>query len=175
MLLRTDGALSRRNCLASAGFFALALSGLAREGQAQDAAPLLRVLGPSGEEKALSEADIAALPWVEIETHTRWTDGVKHFRGPRLRDVLALTGLDHRDAEGGFLAMVALNDFRINVPMTDVRDFDPILAREMDGEIMRVRDYGPLWLVYPRDDYPELQDALFDERWIWQLSEIVIR
>ncbi len=44
----------------------------------------------------------------------------------------------------------------------------------MNGKPMRVRDKGPLWLVYPRDQRAELQNAVMDERWIWQLFEITV-
>ncbi len=44
----------------------------------------------------------------------------------------------------------------------------------MDGKRLTVRDKGPYWLVYPRDEFTELKDARFDHRWAWQLKEISI-
>ncbi|WP_428927882.1 molybdopterin-dependent oxidoreductase [Marinibacterium sp. SX1] len=114
------------------------------------------------------------LDWHEVRTQTAWTSGVHVFRGPLLRDVLALASTDPA-LRTGRLDMRAINDFEVTVPARDAWDHHPILARTMDGQMMRVRDKGPLWLVYPRDDNPHLQTAEFDERWIWQLSEIAIR
>ena len=141
---------------------------------AQGADPVLRITG-QGNMTTLDEAGINALPWHEITTSTRWTEGVQTFRGPLLRDVLMAGGLAREDLAGRSLVMTALNDFRVTVAADDAWAYDPILAREMNGTLMRVRDKGPLWLIYPRDQNPELQNAVMDERWIWQLSGIEIR
>lgn len=141
---------------------------------ARTARAMLTITEPSGNVRALEEADIAALPWQEITTQTRWTEGVQTFRGPFLKDVLTGGGMSRSDLAGRNLLMKALNDFGIVVPADDAWNYDPILAREMNGKLMRVRDKGPLWLVYPRDQRPELQNAVMDERWIWQLFEITV-
>jgi hypothetical protein len=40
--------------------------------------------------------------------------------------------------------------------------------------VMTMRDKGPLWIVYPRDDYSVLHDARYDSRWVWQLNKLHI-
>ncbi|ABL72803.1 molybdopterin-dependent oxidoreductase [Paracoccus denitrificans] len=135
---------------------------------------MLTITEPSGRVRELRDEDIAALPWQELTTQTRWTEGVQTFRGPFLKDVLTSGGLSRPDLAGRNLLMRALNDFGIVVPADDAWNYDPILAREMNGKPMRVRDKGPLWLVYPRDQRAELQNAVMDERWIWQLFEITV-
>jgi len=42
----------------------------------------------------------------------------------------------------------------------------------MNGQALRIRDKGPIWIVYPRDDYPELAVDAMDQRWIWQVKEL---
>ncbi|MHC9236994.1 putative pterin-binding protein [Pseudooceanicola sp. 502str34] len=137
-------------------------------------ASILTVSDPYGHQQVLTDTDLIALEWREITTHTVWTEGKRVFRGPLLRDVLTLTGLSPDRLRDTRLEMLALNDFNIDMPARDAWDYDIILARTMDGTPMRVRDKGPLWLIYPRDDRRELQSALYDERWIWQLCEILI-
>ncbi|MCA0921987.1 molybdopterin-dependent oxidoreductase [Pseudooceanicola nanhaiensis] len=135
---------------------------------------LLVVTGPGGQRHRFTEDDLAGFDWHRIATHTVWTEGLRVFEGPLLRDVLAACVADTAEIGQASLAMRALNDFRIDMPARDAWEFDVILARTMDGAPMRVRDKGPLWVVYPRDDRRELQTALYDERWIWQLCEIQI-
>lgn len=136
--------------------------------------PLLTVIGLDGISRPLSEQDVADFDWHQIETHTRWTEGLRRFRGPLLRDVLT-ANRDTRDVLYDLqLDLFALNDFSVQIPASDAWDYDVILAREMDGQMMRVRDKGPLWLVYPRDKDPDLQNALIDERWVWQLARITV-
>jgi hypothetical protein len=39
---------------------------------------------------------------------------------------------------------------------------------------MRIRDRGPVWLLYPWTERPELDTPEFRERAIWQLAQIEI-
>ena len=44
----------------------------------------------------------------------------------------------------------------------------------MNGDRLRVRDKGPLWIVYPRDDYAELRSKDVDYKMVWQLRELIV-
>ena len=175
MLVRTARTFGGCSRLAFAGFFALLLVFMTTTICRANEKAILQLSLPEGKTLALTDGDIAALPWNEIHTKTVWTEGVQHFRGPRLAEVLALSGLAKDDLLKRELTMIALNDFRIKLQVEDALEFDPILAREVNGVKMRVRDKGPLWLVFPRDDYRALQNAPRDELWIWQLSQIEVK
>jgi hypothetical protein len=43
-----------------------------------------------------------------------------------------------------------------------------------DGQLLKVRDKGPLWIVYPRDEYSALRNNIHDSRWVWQLNRLQI-
>jgi hypothetical protein len=45
----------------------------------------------------------------------------------------------------------------------------------MDGQYLKIMDKGPIWIVYPRDQYRELQDSLTDKRWVWQLRDLLVQ
>lgn len=151
----------------------ISLAGLTFSAAAQS--PILVVHDADGKAHSFTSEAIAALPWAEIHTHTRWAEGNHVFRGPLLTEILKASGITREDLAGKVFVMMALNDFRIEVPISDAWDYGPILAREMNGQIMSVRQKGPLWFVYPRDTFPELQASAYDDRWIWQLSEIFIK
>lgn len=114
-------------------------------------------------------AMLQALPRVRIETHTSVTDGVHTFDGFLVRDLLEQVG-----ASGSVVVATALNYYEIEFPIEEFDDYDVILAYAMDGERLRARDKGPLWVVYPRDDHPELQDIRYDYRWVWQVFRLDI-
>lgn len=113
---------------------------------------------------------LRALPTVTIETHTSVTDGVKRFEGFLLRDLL--TGLG---ASGNVIRASAINDYIVEIPISDLERFDVIVAHSMDGEPLSPHDKGPLWMVYPRDQHPELQDIRYDYRWVWQLNVLDVQ
>ena len=115
----------------------------------------------------LTRSDLKALPQHELATSTSVTDGVPVFEGFLMRDLLAEYG-----AEGEHVHAVALNDYEIEIPISDFDDFDVIGALYQDGQALSPRDKGPVWIVYPRDDHEELQDIRYDTRWVWQLTTL---
>jgi hypothetical protein len=109
---------------------------------------------------------------IRFTTPTAWTDVPVTFEGillSRLLEVLAVPG------DVTELAMIALNDYQVAIPATDVRTWPVIIALKRDGHYMSIRNKGPLWVVYPRHAFPELEQAKHNSKWIWQLKEIVLR
>ena len=121
----------------------------------------------SGSETGFDRKAMVALPVLGLDTHTSVTDGVHHFEGPLMRDVLKAAGFT-----GNAVLAVALNDYEVVIPVSDFEEFDVIAELEMDGEVLTPRDRGPIWIVYPRDDNRELQDIRYDYRRVWQLTRI---
>ncbi|MGL5707183.1 MAG: molybdopterin-binding oxidoreductase [Aeromonas sp.] len=115
-------------------------------------------------------ARLQALPQYEIVTSNPWVDKPHKYRGPKLADVLAGVG-----ADGKSITLTALNSFQIRIDWDKVAKYDPILAWEDDGVIMRVRDKGPLWFMLPLDQYPELKRSEYTDMMIWQLDLIDIQ
>jgi hypothetical protein len=117
---------------------------------------------------ALTMADLEAMPQHALVTSNEFTDGEVTYVGPLARDVLAridLEGVAH-------LRLTALNDYYIDVPRSDFDRYDVIFAMEADGQRLSRRDKGPLWLMYPISDYPELADPIFNARLIWQVVRV---
>ncbi len=112
---------------------------------------------------------LEALPQTSFTTRTPWYAQPRRFTGPLLRDVLASAG-----CQGQTLRLIALNDYRIDIPFDDAQRHDVIVARLLDDKPMGVRDKGPLFVIYPFDDRPELRSALFYSRSAWQLRTIEV-
>lgn len=112
---------------------------------------------------------LRALGESEIVTETIWTIGDVQFTGLSLA-----TLLDYLDAEGSIIAATAVNDYRIEIPASDATQDGPILAYEMNGEVMSRRDKGPLWLVYPFSQSIEFRTEIIYARSIWQLERMVV-
>lgn len=123
-----------------------------------------------GDRALLDRTMLDRLPHVELETSTVVTDGVNHFEGFLMRDLLEALG-----AEGDEVVATALNDYIVDIPMEDFHDYDVVVAHTRDGEALTPRDKGPLWIVYPRDDHAELDDIRYDYRWVWQLEHLEVR
>lgn len=136
---------------------------------------VLRISGDLGVQNAPGEAvfDLAmlrALGEVTIRTTTLWTDGVQVFEGVPLRAVLDRVG-----AKGGVIEAQALNDYQVDIPVTDAQSDRPILAYAQNGVPLTVRDMGPLWMIYPYDADIAYQSETIYARSIWQLQRLILR
>jgi hypothetical protein len=136
--------------------------------------PILTVSGNIGVKNAGDAARfdmkmIEALPQQTFTTRTPWYDKPVKFTGPLLSDVLAAV-----KASGKTVSAVAINDYKISIPVGDLKH-KPIVARLLDDQPMPVREKGPLFVVYPFDSRAELRNSTYYERSIWQLKALEVQ
>lgn len=110
---------------------------------------------------------LKAVGEVSFETTTPWTEGAQTFTGVPLHALL-----DELQITEGMLKATAINDYAIEIPVTDAVEGGPILAYLQNGEPMSVREKGPLWVVYPYDLKEEYQTEVTFSRSIWQLVRL---
>ncbi|MBR9868095.1 MAG: hypothetical protein GYB20_12615 [Oceanospirillales bacterium] len=103
-------------------------------------------------------------------TRTPWTAGVGVFEGPLGKTLLETVG-----ASGETLKVTALNGFSSTVPVADFYADDVIFAMKLDGQNMRVRDKGPLFIIYPFDDNDNLSTEVVYNRSVWQISSVDVQ
>lgn len=122
----------------------------------------------AGDAAAFDMATLERLPQQRIVTETPWYPKARTFSGPLMRDVLAAAGV----AEGERARLVALNDYRVDMPLDDARRHDVIVATRLDERAMSVREKGPLFVMYPFDREPQLRSSQYFSRCVWQLKAI---
>lgn len=107
------------------------------------------------------KATVAATPWLE---------GTNTFSGPMGTAILDAVGV-----KGQTLQVFALNDYSADVPAQDMQDHDVIFGTAMNGKRLSVRDKGPLFLIYPFDEKPELFNEIHFGRSVWQVTRIDVK
>lgn len=135
------------------------------------------ILTVSGDIAATNDGDTAtfdlamleSLGVTEFETSTIWTEAGQRFEGVELADLMAALGV-----EDGTLRATAINDYTVEIPITDAVEGGPILAYRRDGREMSIRDKGPLWVVYPFDADADYRTEVIYARSIWQLDRIEV-
>jgi hypothetical protein len=113
---------------------------------------------------------LTKLPQVSFTTQTPWYDKPVKFTGPLLKDVLHAAGVD-----GQRIWLIALNNYQVETPAIDMQRYSIVLARLINDKPMAIRDKGPLFVVYPYDQYSELKKELYYSRSVWQLSKIHVQ
>lgn len=117
-----------------------------------------------------SKAALLGLPAHSIVTTTTWTPR-STFTGPLLSDVLSTVG-----AYGSQIEIHTIDDYTCVVPVSDAARYGAVLAYEMNGKRLKVSNFGPLFLIYPRDQFPmELDGAAGDAKFAWQIVSMTIK
>jgi len=173
--------LALRAMLAAVLLAALALFG--RPAEAGEYGPLpkpsgtviLTVTGAIANTNAPGRAEfdlamLEALGMATFTTTTSWTDGPQRFEGVHAARLLAAVG-----AAGAVARVTALNDYAAEIPLDMIEEYPVLLAFRQNGKALTARDKGPVWIVFPRDDYPALDDPRIDLLSVWQLEAIEVR
>ena len=132
--------------------------------------PLFNTFGLEiGEGFAVSTAQLARLPQHIVRTDYPTGGEMREFRGPLLRDVLAL------GVPAGELAVVtALDGYQREIALGRIQTHDVILAMQMNGEPLPMGGFGPAMLVWPRQSDPALE-GMSDDDWLWGVNAIELR
>lgn len=116
-----------------------------------------------------SDAEFMKLPTVSITTGTAWTP-TSVFVGPLLADVMQAAGVT-----AGTLMLKAMDDYSTLIPWDDLTRYGVILAHTQDGQRLTEQRWGPLWIIYPRDQNPnELKGPIAQSRFVWQVDRIEV-
>lgn len=153
---------------------ALALLLLLNVGAAADREPAaatsdtaLNVVGKAGS-RMVDVAEIEALGLRRLATRSPWVEGERVFDGVPLATFLDAVGLADSEA----VMMRALDNYTQVIPRADWEEAGAFLATRLDGRPLTRRTQGPVQLVFPISDRPELDTPQRKPRWIWLIRSI---
>lgn len=147
--------------------FFVALSLVIGLGTSAQAGDTVLSLTHNGQTQTFDRATLQALGTTTIETTTIWTEGPQVFEGVSLARLAQEIGV-----QDGTILATAINDYTVEIPLSDAVENGPIIAMTMNGAEMSVRDKGPLWIVYPYDADADYRTEVIYSRSIWQLDRI---
>lgn len=122
-----------------------------------------------GDQAQFDFAMLEAMGEQVVRTTTPWTDGQQRFTGVPMQDLMMAVG-----AIGRSVRAIALNDYSYRIDLSDFEKYPVLLAFTQNGERLRIRDKGPLWIIYPRDEFEELAEKSVEPRMVWQLRRLVV-
>ncbi|MFR0688115.1 molybdopterin-dependent oxidoreductase [Enterobacterales bacterium AE_CKDN230030158-1A_HGKHYDSX7] len=130
----------------------------------------LAVKGQPQLQRHYSLSELQALPQTEQRSMLPDETRIYRWQGVRLSTLLA--GFERGEARR--LRIEALNDYSALIPLSDLDTFDPILAYRRDGQFLAIAERGPLFVIYPMVDHPELRTQVYFNRTVWQVSRITL-
>ena len=113
---------------------------------------------------------LMALGPKQITTATPWTSGTVNFVGIPVKALL-----DAVKASGETLSVTALNHYTASMPIDVLTDANAILAYEMDGQRLKIRDKGPLWVIFPFDDDAKYRTDAYLAYAVWQVKLVKVQ
>ena len=114
-------------------------------------------------------SELQALTQTELTTAHPWTTQAQHYRGI---DLTALLTFLFAEQQIKSLTLEGLNGFSMALEWAKIREYSPMLAWQENGQLMSRRNKGPLWLMLPFDQVPELKKMDFLHYMVWQLRTI---
>ena len=137
--------------------------------------PILTVIGKIAStngkpERSFDRAALEAIGLETVETVTPWYTGKVKFQGVAMAKLLGSVG-----AQGTSVTVTALDDYVSTIPIEDFTKYHVILAMKRNGTDMAVHDKGPLFVIYPYDSKPELQNQTYYSRSAWQVKRIEVK
>jgi len=118
----------------------------------------------------LTLEEFEAIDTTTVITKTPWHKEETTFSG-----VSGVALMKFLGARGTEIDAIALNDYKVAIPVSDFLNSGLILATRKNGTPMSIRDKGPIFVIYPFDANPKLDNEVIYGRSIWQVKEIKFR
>lgn len=139
-------------------------------------APILTITGKIGTTNhdhaiVMDRATIEKVGLVQYTVKDPFEERPVQYCGVLMRDLLALWQVAD-DAQT--VSITALNDYKIDIPINEFRQFPILFAVKADGADMQPDYRGPAMLVYPIDQY-KFDLIAVQRNWIWQIKTIDIQ
>lgn len=115
-----------------------------------------------------SKAELERLQQRTIQTKTTWTPK-SAFSGPTLSAILRAVGAAGRPVE-----VVTEDQYKVVIPPGDQSRYQPILALRINGRPLEEMGFSQ-WMMYPLNDFRELQTADIDAKLAWRVKALVVR
>lgn len=136
--------------------------------------PILTVSGAitvhnKGDTAVFDRVMLEALGLSSFRTRTPWYNGPELFQGVLMQKLMQTVG-----ATGESVIASALNDYTTTIPISDFSRYGVLLAMKRNGKDMPISDKGPLFIVYPYDTSPALQNQTYYSRSAWQVEAIKV-
>lgn len=112
---------------------------------------------------------LKAIGDTHIRTATPWTMGETEFVGVPFKKLF-----DTVSVQGKKVTVTALNDYSATMNVSTLTENNAILAYEMDGKLLSVRDKGPLWVIFPFDADTRYRTDEYWSKSVWQVKSITI-
>lgn len=109
--------------------------------------------------------------WTREPHNTKNPKEIVNFRGVAVSNLLDKFGVAPEVTEVTF---VSYDGYRATVNLSDLRQYPIIIALERNNQLLSRSDGGPLYLVFPYTQFPQLQQKYPARFWAFYLTDLVV-
>jgi hypothetical protein len=120
-----------------------------------------------GKELALDLASLEQMRRVRMEAAEPFLKRRVMFEGVLLSDLLAVAGVPDSASK---ISLTALDDYKVDFKVADVRSSQMLLATKADGKHMPIDKSGPIRIVFPDSSSLGRNPDL----WIWSVASMKV-
>jgi hypothetical protein len=120
-----------------------------------------------GKTLALDLASLEQMRQVRLEAAEPFLKRRVMFEGVLLSDLLAVAGVPESASK---VSLTALDDYKVDFKLADVRSSQMLLATKADGKHMPVDRSGPIRIVFPDSSSLGRNPDL----WIWSVAAMKV-
>jgi len=126
----------------------------------------------SGDALQFDLATLESIGLVEYDVDDPFVKKNIVYSGVLMSQLLKVAGAS---SEATTLTLTALDDYSVDMKISDVVKWPILVALKADGGYMPIDKNGPLISIIPYNDFPELDHLTYDAVWVWSLSEITVK
>lgn len=120
-------------------------------------------------------ATLKQLPATSFITTNHWTGAKEKYTGVAFIDLLMLLGLE---ASATSVEVLAINDYRINIRISDLKKYEYVLSYALDdkdyAEHEPAKNKGPIAVAINFDKHPELDRDIYKHQLVWFVNAIIV-
>lgn len=115
---------------------------------------------------------LETLHQVQYDVNDPFAQKQRMFSGVLMSELLEIVGADPTAVT---LELIALNDYSSELAISDVQKWPVLLALKADAQYISLDGGGPAITVFPFDDFPEIDHLIYEEDWVWSMTQIVVK
>jgi len=135
----------------------------------------LTIHGQVQQKSVLRLSELQKLSQQEIKTtnphNTENRAEIETLQGVAVSQLLEKAGVEPNVKEVTFLSS---NNYRVTVSLEDLKNYPILLAWSKNGQPLSRSQGGPLYLVFPYSDYPEMPDKYSDAFWAFYVTDMIV-
>lgn len=122
-----------------------------------------------GNEIKVTRKEMEELPQYSITTSTNFTPK-SEFVGVKFKDII-----DKYSLHGSKVRAYALDDYSFTLPIDEMKNYNVIIAYKKNGKYMSISELGPFSIIYPKDNFPELNNLSVNAKTVWQVKLLEVK